>query len=94
MHSGLGIEQFAGAVNQGGKQQRQKKKKKKRQTLALRDFNDSVTFDDGLPIGTTEVQEIVDLSEPMNSNFDAEIDCETLSIALTFPNVLHCLWKL
>ncbi|GFY27957.1 hypothetical protein TNCV_4563111 [Trichonephila clavipes] len=36
------------------------------------------TFDDGLPIRVTEVQEFADLPEPMKSDSDAEIDNEIL----------------
>ncbi|GFW72636.1 hypothetical protein TNCV_3798641 [Trichonephila clavipes] len=54
-------------------------------------FNDSVPFDDGFPTGATEVQEIVDLPEPMKSNFDEEMDNETLIITATLSNALHCL---
>ncbi|GFW80312.1 hypothetical protein TNCV_2944451 [Trichonephila clavipes] len=54
-------------------------------------FKDSVTFDDSLPIGATEVEEIVDLSLPMNSESDAEIDTETHIKTATFSNALHCL---
>ncbi|GFS56814.1 hypothetical protein TNCV_2222281 [Trichonephila clavipes] len=38
---------------------------------------DYVAFDDGLLIGATEVQEIVDLPRPMNNDSDAEFDNET-----------------
>ncbi|GBM76186.1 hypothetical protein AVEN_146107-1 [Araneus ventricosus] len=41
------------------------------------DFSNYVTSDDGLSICATEVNEIVVLSEPVNSNSDAEIDNET-----------------
>ncbi|GFT90916.1 hypothetical protein TNCV_2830251 [Trichonephila clavipes] len=50
------------------------------------DFNDYVTFADGLPISANEVEEIVDLSEPMNSDSDAEIDSETIIKNVTFFN--------
>ncbi|GFW69280.1 hypothetical protein TNCV_486291 [Trichonephila clavipes] len=39
----------------------------------------------------TEIQETVDLSEPINSDFDTEIDNETLIKTVTFLNALHCL---
>ncbi|GFT80679.1 hypothetical protein TNCV_2772991 [Trichonephila clavipes] len=51
-------------------------------------FEDYVTMDDELPIGATEVQEIADLSESMNSDSDAEIDNETL---IQTVNALSCL---
>ncbi|GFW19957.1 hypothetical protein TNCV_866631 [Trichonephila clavipes] len=51
----------------------------------------NVTFDDGLPIFATEVQETVDLSQAMNSDPDAEIENETLIKTVTFLNALHCL---
>ncbi|GFV83138.1 hypothetical protein TNCV_1898651 [Trichonephila clavipes] len=38
-----------------------------------------------------EIQEIIDLSEPMNSDSDAEFDNETLTKTVTFANVLQCL---
>ncbi|GFY01620.1 hypothetical protein TNCV_2608031 [Trichonephila clavipes] len=43
--------------------------------------------DDGLPICVSEDQEIVDLSESMNSNSNAEIDNETSIV--TFFNALE-----
>ncbi|GFW74079.1 hypothetical protein TNCV_4176261 [Trichonephila clavipes] len=43
---------------------------------------------DGLPICATEVRKNVDLSEPMNSDSDAEMDHETLIKTVTF------FWKL
>ncbi|GFX52639.1 hypothetical protein TNCV_4326531 [Trichonephila clavipes] len=53
--------------------------------------NDYATFDDGLPICATEIQEIVDLSEPMNNDSDAEIDNKTRIKTVTFANSTHCL---
>lgn len=44
------------------------------------DFNDYVTCADGLSICTIEVDEIVNLLEPLNSNSDAEIDKEILIV--------------
>ncbi|GFW57779.1 hypothetical protein TNCV_2926981 [Trichonephila clavipes] len=49
---------------------------------------DCVSFDDGLAISTTEVEEIVDLLEPMNSDSDAKFDNETLTETVTFANAL------
>lgn len=43
-------------------------------------FNDYVTCADGLSICTIEVDEIVNLLEPLNSNSDAEIDKEILIV--------------
>lgn len=40
------------------------------------DFNDYVTCDDGLPICATDVYEIDDLSEQMDSDSEEEIDNE------------------
>ncbi|GFW60737.1 hypothetical protein TNCV_570831 [Trichonephila clavipes] len=57
----------------------------------LQEFNVYVIFDDGLPISASFVEEIVDLSEPMKSNCDAEIDNETLIKTVTFSKVLLCL---
>ncbi|GFT51479.1 hypothetical protein TNCV_51051 [Trichonephila clavipes] len=51
----------------------------------IRDFYDYDTFDDALHICAAEVEDIVDLSEPMNSDSYAEIDNETL----TLSNALH-----
>lgn len=55
------------------------------------DFNDYVTCDDGLSICATEVSEIVDLSEEMNSDSDVEInnENETPIETVTFSNALH-----
>ena len=49
-------------------------------------FNDYVTCDDGLSICTTEVSEIGELSETMNSDSDTEIDNQTPSETVTFSN--------
>ncbi|GFV24371.1 uncharacterized protein TNCV_4539671 [Trichonephila clavipes] len=51
----------------------------------------NVTFDDELLICVTKIGEIVDLSEPMDSDYNAEIDNETLIKTVTFSNALHCL---
>ncbi|GFT70951.1 putative mariner transposase [Trichonephila clavipes] len=48
-------------------------------------------FDDKLPICTTEVEEIVELSTPMNSDSDVEIENETPFITVIFSNVSLCL---
>ncbi|GFT40286.1 hypothetical protein TNCV_627771 [Trichonephila clavipes] len=48
-------------------------------------------LDDGLPICAIEVEEIVDLSEPINSDSNAEIDNEALFKIVTFSKALHCL---
>ncbi|GFW47720.1 hypothetical protein TNCV_2829101 [Trichonephila clavipes] len=53
-------------------------------------FNDCDTFDDRLPICVPEVEEIVDLSESMNRDSDAEMDNETPIKTVTF-SVLYCL---
>ncbi|GBN48308.1 hypothetical protein AVEN_168893-1 [Araneus ventricosus] len=53
------------------------------------DFNDYVTCDDGLSICASEVNEIADLSEPMNSDSDAEIDNETPIKTATFSDALQ-----
>ncbi|GFW08132.1 hypothetical protein TNCV_2978991 [Trichonephila clavipes] len=50
-----------------------------------------VTFDDGPPVCAAEVQEIVDLSESLDSDSDAEIADETPVKTVTFSNALHCL---
>ncbi|GFS53247.1 hypothetical protein TNCV_1035591 [Trichonephila clavipes] len=42
-------------------------------------------------ISANEVQEIVDLSNPMNSDYGAEFDNETLIKPITLSNALHCL---
>ncbi|GFT42303.1 hypothetical protein TNCV_1786171 [Trichonephila clavipes] len=39
----------------------------------------------------TEIQGIVDLSEPMNSDSDAKYENETLIKTATFSNALHCM---
>ncbi|GFT36240.1 hypothetical protein TNCV_1410681 [Trichonephila clavipes] len=49
------------------------------------------TFDDGLSICATEVDEMVDLSEGMNSDSNTEIDHGTPIKTATFANVLYCL---
>ncbi|GFW50432.1 hypothetical protein TNCV_2887371 [Trichonephila clavipes] len=41
--------------------------------------------------GAAEVQEIADLSEPMNCDSNAEIDSETPIKTVTLPIVFHCL---
>ncbi|GFU51852.1 hypothetical protein TNCV_3733611 [Trichonephila clavipes] len=56
---------------------------------SLQEFNDCVTFDDGLPMSATKVQKIISLSEPMNSDSDAEIDNESLIQLLYF--LMRCL---
>ncbi|GFX94260.1 sushi, von Willebrand factor type A, EGF and pentraxin domain-containing protein 1 [Trichonephila clavipes] len=49
-----------------------------------------VTFDNGLPLCETDVEETVDPSEPVNSDSGVEID-ETSIKTVTFSNALHCL---
>ncbi|GFX03545.1 hypothetical protein TNCV_4751301 [Trichonephila clavipes] len=49
------------------------------------------TFVEGLPICAIETREIVDLSDSMNSEYNAEIHDETPIETVTFCNVLHCL---
>lgn len=51
-------------------------------------FNDYLTCDDGLSICATEVNEIFDLSESMNSNSDLEND-ETPIETVTFSNAVR-----
>ncbi|GFV85553.1 uncharacterized protein TNCV_3773771 [Trichonephila clavipes] len=53
-------------------------------------LNGYATFDDGLPICAAEVEEFVDLPEPMNINFNAEIYNGTSMKTFAFSNVLHC----
>ncbi|GFW59276.1 hypothetical protein TNCV_2910221 [Trichonephila clavipes] len=59
-----------------------------RDTLILFDY---ATSEDGLPIWATEVDEIIDLLEPMNSDSDTEIDDEIPIKTATFSKALHCL---
>ncbi|GFU53161.1 hypothetical protein TNCV_3023811 [Trichonephila clavipes] len=45
-----------------------------------------------MPNCATEVQETIDMSEPLNSDLDAEIDNETLiKKTVTFSNTLDCM---
>ncbi|GFV13373.1 hypothetical protein TNCV_767311 [Trichonephila clavipes] len=60
----------------------------------FRKKNDYAKFDNGLPISATEVEKIVDLLKPMNSDSYAEIDNEIAIITVLFSNALHCLWQL
>ncbi|GFW46261.1 hypothetical protein TNCV_2813561 [Trichonephila clavipes] len=50
-----------------------------------------VTFKDGLPSSATEFQEIVDFTELMNSDSDADIDNEIPIKTVIFSNALPCL---
>ncbi len=50
---------------------------------------DYVAYDDGLSTCATEVSEIFDLSEPLNSDSDAESGKETPFETVTFSNALH-----
>ncbi|GFW18176.1 hypothetical protein TNCV_4007161 [Trichonephila clavipes] len=57
----------------------------------FKDFNNYVSYDDELPTCATEIEDIVDLSQPMNSDSGAKIDNETLIKTVTFSNVLYSL---
>ncbi|GFW35667.1 hypothetical protein TNCV_4435181 [Trichonephila clavipes] len=54
-------------------------------------FNDYVAFDEGLPVGATEVEIIVDLWEPKNSDSDEETDNESPIKIITFSNAFTLL---
>ncbi|GFV68976.1 hypothetical protein TNCV_3247501 [Trichonephila clavipes] len=58
--------------------------------LRGQDVEDYDALDDKLPICATEVEEIVDLLEPMNGDSNAEIASETPIKTVPFSNVLHC----
>ncbi|GFU75728.1 uncharacterized protein TNCV_1651881 [Trichonephila clavipes] len=62
-------------------------------TAASKCFNYFIIFDDGRSMFATEVEEIVDLSEPMNSDSDAEIDNETPIKTVNFL-MAYIVWKL
>ncbi|GFT43483.1 hypothetical protein TNCV_815281 [Trichonephila clavipes] len=64
---------------------------KERFPTPLKILSNNVTFDDELPICATEIQKIVDLSKPRNSDFDADTDNETIIKSFTFSKASHCL---
>ncbi|GFU14863.1 hypothetical protein TNCV_3386581 [Trichonephila clavipes] len=54
-------------------------------------LNVESTFDNRLPMCAIEVEEIVDLLDPMNSDSKAKINIDTPPQTITFSKALHCL---
>ncbi|GFX67377.1 hypothetical protein TNCV_720411 [Trichonephila clavipes] len=61
------------------------------QTGNILEFNDYVTLDYRLPTFETDIDELINLSEPMNRDSDAENENGTSVKTVTFSNALHCL---
>ncbi|GFT95819.1 hypothetical protein TNCV_311721 [Trichonephila clavipes] len=57
----------------------------------FQNFTDYETFHDGLLICATEIEGIAHLTEPMNSDSDAETDNEIPIKTVAFSNALRCL---